>query len=162
MKKSFRAGYSRRLPTTCPAILAASCDPELAHNFVSLSRACIQGEGTNYSFTSHTALHWAAAKGHASTARWLIAAGAPVTVTNASGATPLHAAADNQHMTCIEVLLLLSSATGSASLDALQVSHCLAHWCIIHSRFKMWLHRVVRDLHNNECVLPHSHHASGT
>ena len=79
-----------------------------------------QGEGTNYSFTSHTALHWAASKGHAATVRWLLAAGASATVTNASGATPLHAAADNQHVACIGVLMLMSR--GMAMLNALQVS----------------------------------------
>ncbi|KXZ47821.1 hypothetical protein GPECTOR_32g433 [Gonium pectorale] len=31
-----------------------------------------QGQGTNFAFTSHTALHWAAAKGHTAAARWLL------------------------------------------------------------------------------------------
>lgn len=70
-----------------------------------------QGEGTNYSFTAHTALHWAAAKGHAALTRWLLAAGASASLpVNAGGGTPLHAAADNQQMGCAEVLLILGGA----------------------------------------------------
>ncbi|GAX75696.1 hypothetical protein CEUSTIGMA_g3139.t1 [Chlamydomonas eustigma] len=65
-----------------------------------------KGEGTNYSFTAHTALHWTAAKGHAAATRWLLSVGAEVGALNASGSSPLHAAADNKQLECVEVLLL--------------------------------------------------------
>lgn len=81
-------------------------DPSAYHLSISHS----QGEGTNFSFTGHTALHWAAAKGHAAAVRWLLAAGASPRATNKGAATPLHAAAANQHMHCAEVLMLLGHA----------------------------------------------------
>ena len=88
-------------------MLKRICSPTITST---LCFTCVQGEGTNYSFTAHTALHWAAAKGHAASVRWLLAAGASAAVLNASGATPLHAAADNQQLGCVEVLLLLGGA----------------------------------------------------
>jgi hypothetical protein len=54
-----------------------------------------QGQGTNFSFTGHTAAHWAAAKGHVEVIRWLLAAGAAADAVNHAGSTPLHSAAGN-------------------------------------------------------------------
>ncbi len=75
-----------------------------------------QGEGTNFSFTAHTALHWTAAKGHASAVRWLLAAGASPSRVNASGSTALHAAADNKQLVCAQTLLLFGGADLTVSV----------------------------------------------
>ena len=54
----------------------------------------------------HTALHWAAARGETSAARWLLEeAGADANAVNAEGAAPLHAAASNGR---VEVMGLLA------------------------------------------------------
>jgi hypothetical protein len=53
----------------------------------------------------NTALHWAAAKGHASAVRLLIQSGAPVEQRNESGATPLHSAAANGQLPAARALL---------------------------------------------------------
>lgn len=54
-----------------------------------------QGQGTNFSFTGHTAVHWAAAKGQVQALRWLLTHGAVVDAVNHAGSTPLHSAAGN-------------------------------------------------------------------
>jgi hypothetical protein len=54
-----------------------------------------QGQGTNFSFTGHTAVHWAAAKGQLEALRWLLTHGASADAVNHAGSTPLHSAAGN-------------------------------------------------------------------
>lgn len=53
----------------------------------------------------NTALHWAAAKGHASAVQLLIKSGAPLEQQNFSGATPLHSAAANGEQAGARALL---------------------------------------------------------
>ena len=67
-------------------------------------------KGTKYSFTGHTALHWASAKGHLECVSWLLAEGRRVglelvTCTNHSDATPLHSAASNGRAEAAMLLL---------------------------------------------------------
>ncbi|KAK3281271.1 hypothetical protein CYMTET_10925 [Cymbomonas tetramitiformis] len=69
-----------------------------------------RGQGTNFGFTGHTALHWAAAKGHTEATRWLIGCGVPANAPNFAGSTPLHAAAGNGQAECIKVLLVEGAA----------------------------------------------------
>ncbi|GLC33342.1 hypothetical protein PLESTB_000343900 [Pleodorina starrii] len=69
-----------------------------------------QGQGTNFAFTLHTALHWAVAKGHAAAARWLLQQGADPDLPNAAGATPLHAAASQKADDCARLLALEAAA----------------------------------------------------
>ena len=52
----------------------------------------------------HTALHWAAARGHVKTLRWLLSVGAPAAQRNESGSTSLHAAAANGQLECARLL----------------------------------------------------------
>jgi ankyrin repeat protein len=68
------------------------------------------GAGTNFGFTGHSALHWAAAKGHAAALRVLLAAGAHPDVPNNGGARALHAAAANDQVECVRILLLEGGA----------------------------------------------------
>ena len=70
----------------------------------------IRRKGTKYSFTGHTALHWASAKGHLECVSWLLAEGRKVglelvTCTNHSDATPLHSAASNGRAEAAMLLL---------------------------------------------------------
>ena len=51
----------------------------------------------------HTALHWAAAKGHTTMVEWLAAAGTPADLLNSEGSTALHAAAANGELECVKV-----------------------------------------------------------
>ena len=44
-----------------------------------------KGQGTNYAFTGHSALHWAAAKGNIEVCSWLLSKGANVHLTNNAG-----------------------------------------------------------------------------
>ncbi len=53
----------------------------------------------------NTALHWAAAKGHASAVQLLIKSGASLEQRNESGATPLHSAAANGEQAAVRALL---------------------------------------------------------
>ncbi|GLI65651.1 hypothetical protein VaNZ11_009251 [Volvox africanus] len=69
-----------------------------------------QGQGTNFAFTMHSALHWAVAKGHTAVARWLLQQGADPDMPNAAGATPLHAAARQRSDDCARLLVLEASA----------------------------------------------------
>ena len=78
-----------------------------------------KGEGTNYAFTGHTCLHWAAARGHSQIVRWLIElAKADPKAMNASGSLPIHSACDNLQMSCVEVLVLIGGSNLS-DLDGL-------------------------------------------
>jgi ankyrin repeat protein len=67
-----------------------------------------QGVGTSYGFSGNTALHWAAAKGHAACVRWLYASGIDPNVKNNGDGTAAH------------------SAAGAGALDSLRI---LAHEC---------------------------------
>ncbi|EFJ44630.1 molecular chaperone, partial [Volvox carteri f. nagariensis] len=69
-----------------------------------------QGQGTSFAFTLHTALHWAAARGHTAVARWLLQQGADPDLPNAAGATPLHAAASQRADDCARLLVLEAGA----------------------------------------------------
>jgi hypothetical protein len=69
-----------------------------------------QGQGTAYSFTAHTALHWAAAKGHVHAVRWLLQQGASAGTRNAAGGTPLHAALSNKQLEAARALLTEGAA----------------------------------------------------
>jgi tetratricopeptide (TPR) repeat protein len=71
------------------------------------------GAGTNYGFSGHSALHWAAAKGHADALRALLRAGANPDVPNHGGGRPLHAAAANGQTQCARMLLLHGGACAS-------------------------------------------------
>ncbi|MEW5303195.1 MAG: hypothetical protein WDW36_005911 [Sanguina aurantia] len=68
------------------------------------------GQGTSFGFTGHTALHWACAKGHTDAVRWLLGAGAPVEAGNQSGNTALHAAATNEQLEVVAVLVVEGGA----------------------------------------------------
>lgn len=65
-----------------------------------------QGQGTSFSFTAHSALHWAAAKGHVGAVRWLLQQGADAGARNNAGATPLHAALSNNQAAAATCLVL--------------------------------------------------------
>ena len=77
-----------------------------------------RGEGTNFSFTGHTALHWCAAKAHAEGARFLLGEGADPNAPNNAGSTPLHAAAANGNVDCAKILILCGGADATR-LDGL-------------------------------------------
>lgn len=51
----------------------------------------------------HTALHWAAAKGHLALVQWLLSTGVPVDIRNAENSTALHSAAANGELACVQV-----------------------------------------------------------
>ena len=71
------------------------------------------GAGTNYGFSGHSALHWAAAKGHTLALQALLRAGAHPDVPNHGGGRPLHAAAANGQTECARVLILQGGASVS-------------------------------------------------
>ncbi|KAG2484955.1 hypothetical protein HYH03_016253 [Edaphochlamys debaryana] len=77
-----------------------------------------QGQGTNYAFTAHSALHWAAAKGQTVAARWLLERGADPDLVNAAGATPLHAAA-SQGADEVARMLVIEAGARTGVSDAL-------------------------------------------
>ncbi len=64
-----------------------------------------RGEGTPDAVVGNTALHWAAAKGHAKCIDALIAAGADTHGRNNGDSTPLQAAVLNGHDECVAALL---------------------------------------------------------
>ena len=68
------------------------------------------GAGTNFGFTGHSALHWAAAKGHVDAVRFLLHAGMQPDVPNHGGARALHAAAANGQLAAARVLILEGGA----------------------------------------------------
>ena len=63
----------------------------------------------------NTALHWAVAKGHDTSARWLLEHGADSMAINAAGATALHTAAANGEAACAAIL---AEAVGPGALAA--------------------------------------------
>jgi hypothetical protein len=71
----------------------------------------------------HTALHWAAAKGHTALVELLLAAGAGPDVTNAEASTPLHSAAANGELACVKVCTALRSPAGIHGLFYLTLLH---------------------------------------
>jgi hypothetical protein len=64
-----------------------------------------RGQTTSAGFVGHSALHWAAAKGHVECLLALIAAGADIHAKNRGGTTVLHTAAMNDSIKCVEILL---------------------------------------------------------
>ena len=71
------------------------------------------GAGTNYGFSGHSALHWAAAKGHTLAVQTLLRAGAHPDIPNHGGGRPLHAAAANGQTECARILILQGGASTS-------------------------------------------------
>ena len=71
------------------------------------------GAGTNFGFSGHSALHWAAAKGHTLAVQALLKAGANPDVPNHGGGRPLHAAAANGQTECARILILQGGASTS-------------------------------------------------
>lgn len=64
-----------------------------------------RGQGTSAGFVGHSALHYAAAKGHLDLLMMLLASGSDVGARNRGGTTPLHSAAMNDHGDIVSVLL---------------------------------------------------------
>ncbi len=86
-----------------------------------------QGEGTNFSFFGHTALHWAAAQGQAACVRWLLGAGADVARGNRAGSTPLHVAVEHGQMEAAKMLI----SEGGADVEVRRrvcLLHLRSHW----------------------------------
>ena len=77
-----------------------------------------RGEGTNFSFTGHTALHWCAAKAHAEPLLVLLEEGADPNAPNNAGSTPLHAASANGSVDCAKILIICGG-TDATRLDGL-------------------------------------------
>ena len=74
------------------------------------------GKGTSLGFIGHSALHWAAAKGHEALARWLISQGASLEQRNNADSTALHTAAQNGKRGVLE--LLVAAGADAAARDA--------------------------------------------
>mmetsp|Transcript_39003 Transcript_39003/g.94744 ORF Transcript_39003/g.94744 Transcript_39003/m.94744 type:complete len:296 (+) Transcript_39003:3-890(+) len=66
----------------------------------------------------HSALHWAAARGHVRVLDWLLGKGADIALLNHSGSTALHAAAANGQLTCAARLVKRGGAALVAMRDA--------------------------------------------
>jgi tetratricopeptide (TPR) repeat protein len=64
-----------------------------------------RGQGTSAGFVGHSALHYAAAKGHLDILMMLLASGSDVGARNRGGTTPLHSAAMNDHGQIVTILL---------------------------------------------------------
>ena len=64
-----------------------------------------RGQGTSAGFVGHSALHYAAAKGHVDILMMLLASGSDVGARNRGGTTPLHSAAMNDHGEIVTILL---------------------------------------------------------
>ena len=77
-----------------------------------------RGEGTNFSFTGHTALHWCAAKAHTDGTKLLLEEGADPNAPNNAGSTPLHSAAANGSVACAKIIILGGGADATR-LDGL-------------------------------------------
>ena len=77
-----------------------------------------RGEGTNFSFTGHTALHWCAAKAHTDGTKLLLEEGADPNAPNNAESTPLHSAAANGSVACAKIIILGGGADATR-LDGL-------------------------------------------
>ena len=82
------------------------------------------GKGCSLGFIGHSALHWAAAKGLAPLAKWLIEeCNADVHLRNSAESTPLHSAAQNNKLGVADILLRagasgqLRDADGNSARD---------------------------------------------
>jgi len=64
-----------------------------------------RGKGCSLGFIAHSALHWAASKGHAPILAWLLGQGASTSLINNAGSRPLHAASQNGKLAAVEALL---------------------------------------------------------
>lgn len=66
----------------------------------------------------HTALHWAAAKDHAGSTRWLLERGADPLGMNGEGSSALHSAAANGKRACAMLLAEVAGDAGLSLIDA--------------------------------------------
>ena len=86
----------------------------------------------------HTALHWLCAKGYKGLVVWLIGQGADVNMRNNEGSTPLHAAASNGNIDCVQ--MLLHYGADPSVKDAYSETACK----IAKDRKHMQIHNVLR------------------
>ena len=75
------------------------------------------GRGCSLGMIGHTALHWAASKGYAGLAQWLISEGLSVNVVNNANSTPLHSAAQNGQQLVADKLLAAGCDTKLTNSD---------------------------------------------
>ncbi|MEW5309647.1 MAG: hypothetical protein WDW38_001520 [Sanguina aurantia] len=103
------------------------CDPLVVRDWLAAARGCdlsllqmyhsaeprlllAQGPGLG-----QTALHWLAAKGSSEGVAWMLSRGAPVDMTNAEEATPLHSAARNGQLEVVRILVAAAATSSSSS-----------------------------------------------
>ena len=75
------------------------------------------GLGCSLGMIGHTALHWAASKGYASLAKWLIDEGHNVNAINNANSTPLHTASQNGQSAVVNMLLSAGCDTKLVNTD---------------------------------------------
>jgi tetratricopeptide (TPR) repeat protein len=76
-----------------------------------------RGKGCSLGFIGHSALHWAAAKGHTQLLLWLLARGAEPGLVNNAGSTALHTAAQNGQQAAAEALLAAGAEPDARDTD---------------------------------------------
>ena len=76
-----------------------------------------RGKGCSLGFIGHSALHWAAAKGHSELVAWLLGEGADTAVRNNAESTPLHTCAQNGHVGVAQALLAAGADGGAVDAD---------------------------------------------
>lgn len=89
----------------------------VVHKAARIPLLSYRGEGTSLGMIGHSALHWAAAKGHAPLASWLIGARADVELRNNAASTPLHTAAANGKMDIARILLAAGARTDTSDSE---------------------------------------------
>ncbi|KOO22558.1 stress-inducible protein [Chrysochromulina tobinii] len=75
------------------------------------------GLGCSLGMIGHTALHWAASKGYASLAKWLLDEGHNVNAINNANSTPLHTASQNGQSAVVNMLLSAGCDTKLVNTD---------------------------------------------